>query len=57
MGGEREARDPRSGGVADETLLRQSAAGDNAAFRLLFDRYEPLLSRFFEPQFRNVRYT
>src|SRR5437016_10347124 len=47
MGVEREARDPRSGGEADDTLLRQSAAGDNAAFRLLFDRHEPLLTRFF----------
>jgi len=47
MGVEPEAKDPRSEGEADETLLRQSAAGDNAAFRLLFDRYEPLLTRFF----------
>jgi RNA polymerase sigma-70 factor (ECF subfamily) len=33
--------------MADETLLRQCGAGDTAAFRELFDRYEPPLMRFF----------
>jgi RNA polymerase sigma-70 factor (ECF subfamily) len=46
MGVQREAREPASGGETDESLLRRSAAGDTAAFRELFDRYEPLLTSF-----------
>jgi RNA polymerase sigma-70 factor, ECF subfamily len=47
MGEQREAREPVPGDVTDEVLLQRCAAGDATAFRQLFDRYEPLLARFF----------
>jgi RNA polymerase sigma-70 factor (ECF subfamily) len=39
--------DPAPGATTDEALVRRCAAGETAAFRELFDRYEPLLMRFF----------
>lgn len=47
MGAEREGRDPAPGDDTDEVLLQRCASGDTDAFRHLFDRYEPLLARFF----------
>jgi RNA polymerase sigma-70 factor (ECF subfamily) len=44
---EREAKEFATGGEADEILLRHCAMGDSGAFRVLFERYEPLLMRFF----------
>jgi RNA polymerase sigma-70 factor (ECF subfamily) len=39
--------DPAPDGMTDEALVRRCAAGEAAAFRALFDRYESLLMRFF----------